>query len=379
MEEKESVKKVENEEKNIERRFYEAENRLWIMQLVSIALVIFIIAAVLYAFLSVRSINTKLSLMQAEINGLTGKAQSNTTTTTAVSNGTFGRTLAGIDTPLNSTELAAINDAPNNYFEQAGEMVFNTSPNSPFSEKYENGSYVGAVVLMKPQRITPYVVNGKPSVIYLGAISCIFCGENRWSMALALSRFGKFGALFKGYSSFGDGDVPTLYWNKDNYTTQSGATFGNMYSSNYINFISAEYDSPITQGFSLPQSGVSYFIDLAPNSTYRNAYTFVNNSGRFEGTPFTIWGSAVQSGADAVAFGTVPPGRSNSLPGISYLTHRQLIGQIASFNTTLAEEEYAGADVYIAEMCPAINNTAQVCSLPAIQRMEAVMGFNTTK
>jgi hypothetical protein len=54
--------------------------------------------------------------------------------------------------------------------------------------------------------------NGKPSVIYIGAISCVWCGENRWAMAMALSRFGSFNSLYIGYSSIHDGDVPTLYW-----------------------------------------------------------------------------------------------------------------------------------------------------------------------
>ncbi|MEM0150106.1 MAG: DUF929 family protein, partial [Candidatus Micrarchaeaceae archaeon] len=275
-------------------------------------------------------------------------------------------------------EMAAINNASNSNFELAGEMVFNTTPGNPFSETYNNGSYEGVIYLTKPPKVSPYIVNGKPSVIYLGAISCFYCAENRWAMALALSRFGSFSKLFAGYSSYGDDDVPTIYWNQDNYTAV-GATFGNFYTSNYINFISADYDSPITGGFEFPQSGVSYFIGAAPNSTYKAAYQQVNSSKLFGGTPFSIWGAAAQDGADAVILGTAQAGQSTSMPPISYMTHRQILAQVASFNTTFAKEEYAAADVYIAELCPSINNTAQICSLPAIQKMEGVMGLNATK
>ncbi len=373
------VSEVKKEEKGVERHISDIENRLWIMQMISVVLVIFIIAAIIYSFLSINGINSRLSVMQSEIKSISITAIGTSLNSTAVSNSTFGHRLTNIDVPFNTTELAAINNAPNSYFEQAGEMVFNTSAGNPFGETYSNGNYIGTVFLTKPITVTPYIVNGKPSVIYLGAISCVFCGENRWSMALALSRFGSFKKLFTGYSSFGDEDVPTIYWNKDNYTTAAGASFGNMYSSSYINFISADYDSPIVQGFQFPPSGPSYFVGLAPNSTYRNAYSLINKTGLFGGTPFTIWGSVVQSGADVIAFGTVPPGQSSSLLGISYLTHGQLLSQIANFNTTVAKEEYAGADVYIADICPAINNSAPVCSLPAIQKMEEVMGLNATK
>ena len=39
----------------------------------------------------------------------------------------FGKRLTNINAPLNSTELAVINDAPSSYFETAGEMLLNGS------------------------------------------------------------------------------------------------------------------------------------------------------------------------------------------------------------------------------------------------------------
>lgn len=360
---------IHKEEKSIERRVSDVERKIGTLQILSIVVVVLLVASILYTLMSTSS----------------AKHISYATTTISTqvinkTNSTFGQTTANIDAPLSNIELAAINNAPNSNFEQAGEMVFNTSQGNAFGETYNNGEYTGTIFIAKPPAITPYIVNGKPSVIYLGAISCIFCAENRWAMALALSRFGKFNELFTGYSSFGDGDVPTLYWNADNYTAV-GVTFGNKYVSNYINFISADYDSPITSGFEFPQSGVSYFVNAAPNSTYKGAYQLINSSSLFAGTPFSIWGSSVQNGADAVVFGTAQPGQSTSLPPMSYMTHAQILAQIASFNTTFAKEEYAAADVYIAELCPSINNAAPVCSLPAIQKMEGVMGFsiNATK
>ena len=90
----------------------------------------------------------------------------------------FGTRLTGINQPFNSTELAIINRAPDTYFDQAANMLVN----------HNITNIVGAQV----NSIVPFVLNGKPSVIYYGSITCIYCAENRWAMALALSRFGNF-------------------------------------------------------------------------------------------------------------------------------------------------------------------------------------------
>ncbi len=284
----------------------------------------------------------------------------------------FGRRLTGINSPLSSSELAAINNAPDSYFETAGKMLLNLSLHG---ESLRNGTYAGTVFVSRMPSYPPLVIDGKPSIVYIGAISCIYCGENRWAMALALSRFGNFTALYKGYSALGDGDVPTLFWSIENITSEGSATYGNHYRSSYVNFISAEYDSPISGGFKFVQSSspIDYFIAHAPNSSYSSAMSFMNSTGSFAGTPFTFWGVALNSGADAVVFGTPVSGQSTSLPPLSYMTHGQIIGQLKNFNTTFATQEYAAADVYVAEVCPAVNFTAPVCSLPAIKALDALM------
>jgi uncharacterized membrane protein YobD (UPF0266 family) len=270
----------------------------------------------------------------------------------------LGNTTAGIDQQFSSSELSTINSAPNSNFETAGEMLLNGSLYGMVF--YPNRTTAGAPV-------TPFMVNGKPSVIYVGAISCIYCGENRWAMALALSRFGKFGNLYIGYSSIGDGDVPTIYWSKLNYTTTAGVSYGNSYSSNYINFISAEFESPIKGGFQM--APLSYLVSRAPNQTYYSAMSLMNDTGRFQGTPFTLWGSVLAPGADAIVFGNTTP-TSNNLP-LTHMTHTQVLNQIASFNDQFAYAEYAAADVYASYVCPSINNSAPICALPAIKALIA--------
>ena len=59
------------------------------------------------------------------------------------------------------------------------------------------------------------------------------------------------------------------------------------------------------------------------------------------------------------------------------MTHAQVLSQLSSFNDQFAWSEYAAADVYIAQVCPSINNTAPVCSLPAIKSIGSVMGLTS--
>ncbi len=321
-------------------------------EFVLIALVVVLIGIVIFHGSEIASLQKQVSSLESQLSSLQGSSPSTP--------GQFGQRLTGIDQPLNATELSAINGAPLAYFEDAANMMLAGNLTGMVSVPVLNSSYFNTNAL---------VVNGKPSVVYIGAISCIFCGENRWAMALALSRFGNFTALYKGYSSFGDSDVPTLYWSADNYTTSAGVGYGASYSSPYINFFAADYESPIVQGFQVQP--ISYFVAEAPNSTYSTAMSFMNNTGKFSGTPFTLWGTSLFLGADAVVFGNTTPS-SQSLP-LTYMTHEEVIKQIGSFSDRFAWAEYAGADVYIAATCHSINDSAPVCSLPGIKAIEAKM------
>ncbi len=273
-------------------------------------------------------------------------------------NESFGTRLTNINAPLNASELAVINGAPASYFEQAGTMLLDGKINNS----------VGASASTVPD----FMVNGKPSVIYLGSITCIFCGENRWAIALALSRFGNFSSLYKGYSSFGDGDLPTLYWAPE-YYNKSATVFGNFYTSKYINFISVEDNLPITAGFNLnPISTMQQRANATNNTAYMDAMAFIISTKDFAGTPFTIWGPYVVSGADAVVFGNSTP--TNSTFPLARMTHAQVLAQFANPNDQFAWSEYAAADYYVALLCKGMNNTAPVCGLSAIQGLESKTG-----
>jgi hypothetical protein len=268
-----------------------------------------------------------------------------------------GSRLTNINMPLNTSELAVINNASQSYFVTAAEMYLNH--NSTLTVP------IGAIVSAAPLLI----VNGKPSVTYLGAISCIYCGENRWAMALALSRFGEFQQLFKGYSALGDGDVPTIYWGPAYYNGTKDVQFGTFYTSSYINFISIEGKSRMTGGFVPPLlANVQQEAIATANPAYANATKIIAGLNNYAGTPYTIWGKFSVPGADASDFGDSTFNSNTSIP-IASLTHEQLLSRLAHPSSPFAWNEYAAADFYVSLMCASMSSPAPVCSLPSISAM----------
>jgi thiol-disulfide isomerase/thioredoxin len=64
---------------------------------------------------------------------------------------------------------------------------------------------------------------GKPEMLYIGAEFCPYCAAERWSMAVALSRFGTLSSPLHGiHSSSTDTDpsTPTLTFYKSTYTSK---------------------------------------------------------------------------------------------------------------------------------------------------------------
>jgi len=70
---------------------------------------------------------------------------------------------------------------------------------------------------------TALTSNGKPEMLYIGAEFCPYCAAMRWSMAVALSRFGTFTTPLRGFHSSStdtDPSTPTLTYYKSAYTSK---------------------------------------------------------------------------------------------------------------------------------------------------------------
>jgi hypothetical protein len=87
---------------------------------------------------------------------------------------------------------------------------------------------------IKPVSNTPLTSNGKPEMLAILAEFCPYCAAERWSIAVALSRFGTFTTPLHGiHSSSTDTDpsTPTLTF------------YGAKYSSPYLTFTAVENET----------------------------------------------------------------------------------------------------------------------------------------
>lgn len=77
---------------------------------------------------------------------------------------------------------------------------------------------------------TPLTVDGKPSIVYIGAEYCPYCAAERWPMVMALDKFGTFSNLGATTSSSTD----------TNPNTPTFSFHGSTYTSRYISFTGVE-------------------------------------------------------------------------------------------------------------------------------------------
>jgi len=79
----------------------------------------------------------------------------------------------------------------------------------------------------------PLTSGGKPEMLYIGAEFCPYCAAERWSMVLALSRFGTWSGLETTTSSLWDSDPGTATFTFRNATL----------ASPYVNFVTIEHET----------------------------------------------------------------------------------------------------------------------------------------
>jgi hypothetical protein len=102
----------------------------------------------------------------------------------------------------------------------------------------------GGAVTAKPAAITggtALTANGKPEMLYMGAEYCPYCAAERWSMIVALSRFGTFSGLSTVHSASVNGAGSTEPYPNTPTWTFHGAT----YTSKYVTFTPVEMETNI--------------------------------------------------------------------------------------------------------------------------------------
>ncbi len=182
-------------------------------------------------------------------------------------------------------------------------------------------------------------VNGKPEMLYIGAEFCPYCAAMRWSMAVALSRFGSFGTIKGIHSS-----------STDVYPNTATLTFYRQkYSSPYLTFTPVENET-ITHG------------PLQPTTSQQQAvWVKYDSQGGGTGYPFIYFGGKV-----IITGPLYDPG---VLKGLSW---SQIASQLGDPSSIVAKNVLGAANYITASICKMTNNTpSSVCSAAPIPATEA--------
>lgn len=168
--------------------------------------------------------------------------------------------------------------------------------------------------------------NGKPTLLYVGAEFCPYCGAERWPMIIALSKFGTFTNLQTTHSAKNDGNIPT--W----------SFYGSSYTSQYLNFETYEVENN--------QHGA---LENPPSDVVQIWTTFFKGSESF---PFVDFNQ--QSVIQTAQF------PYTTLEGNSF---SDILKSLGNNTTTMGDQIDASAAAFTKYICNMTNNQpSSVCS-----------------
>jgi hypothetical protein len=180
-----------------------------------------------------------------------------------------------------------------------------------------------------PAQGTPLTKDGKPEVLYIGAEYCPYCATARWSLVVALSRFGTFSNLGLTYSSSSDvfASTPTF--------TFHGAT----YTSQYLTFTGVETatrEGDPLEKLTADQQAV--YAQLNP----KGGIPFIDFAGRYVLLGVNLDPQVLQD-----------------------KSHEQIATALSDPSTDVAKAVLGAANTYTAAICRITNNQpATVCTAP---------------
>jgi thiol-disulfide isomerase/thioredoxin len=198
----------------------------------------------------------------------------------------------------------------------------------------------GSVLRYNPASITkvtgpPLTSNGKPEMLYIGAEYCPYCAAMRWSMAVALSRFGTLSTPLHGIHSS----------SSDVYPNTATLTFYKTgYNSKYLVFTPVE-NKTITKSLLQPTTAQQnqVWARYEPDPTQRG-YPFISFGNKYV-LKAPIYDPAVLKG----------------------LTWSQIAADMHNPASPVAQGVLGGANYITAAICKMTSNQpASICTAPSI-------------
>lgn len=248
----------------------------------------------------------------------------------------------------------------------------NTPPPAPASSQVFNAvtkvdpsilSVVGTGKLSSPFKATqgnPPVLKGpagKPEFLYIGAEYCPFCAAERWSMVVALSRFGTFSQLYQTTSSPTDS-----FPNTPTFTFYSKLYSQPLYTSQYIDFV------PVEETGNVQDSSGNYPVLQTPTPAQQQLFT------TYDAPPYTSSASSipfVDIANKYIAIG-LPSGFTPQ--DLANMQWSDIANSLVDTSSTISQHILGTANYLTAGICMATGQQpSSVCSTDAIQNIEKTL------
>jgi hypothetical protein len=233
------------------------------------------------------------------------------------------------DAPVPPEVLASVANVPATTFEQVGRGATVSLP-VPVRAQVQRGP------------------NGLPQVTYIGAEYCPFCAAERWSLVVALSRFGQFTDLKTSHSASDDvfPNTPTFSF------------VGASYTSQYLDFSAVELQSNV-------RSGAGYAPLQTPTPEQEQLLR------QYDAPPYVQANSAGSIPFIDIAKQYVVSGASYDVGVLRGQSMQSIAQSLADPNSPRAQAIDGGANGISAALCAATGDTPRdVCGQPAIQSLE---------
>jgi len=197
---------------------------------------------------------------------------------------------------------------------------------------------------------TPLTSGGKPEMLYIGAEYCPYCAAERWSMIVALSRFGTFSGLatIRSAAHNGAGDA-------EPYPSTATWTFANAsYASSYLTF------TPVEEFTNIPDPSTGGYTTLMTPTTKQQALLEQYDAANNEAIPFIDYGNQFMS-----------VGASYNPGVLQGLTWSAIAADLHDPSTQVAKSVLGVANYMTAVLCKLTGDKPATACTAAVQALQA--------
>jgi hypothetical protein len=187
--------------------------------------------------------------------------------------------------------------------------------------------------------------NGKPEVFYYGAEHCPYCAAERWSLIMAMSRFGE----YKDLRLMKSGSAPEAFPDTNTFTF-----LHSTYTSQYVDWASVESADRTGQALQTPTPEQQQIINT------------------YDAPPYTQTAGSIPFISYANSYITVGAGYdTGSLQGLSWQQIASKLSDPNDPNDPVTKNIAGNANYMTAAICHSTNNEpASVCQTAPIPEIE---------